>query len=83
MKNIGTLCSCHKKYYYRPQRSCGQGNIFTPVRHSVHRGGGLPQRPPPAKETPPETGTPTRHTVNERPVRISLECILVVYFGGQ
>ena len=27
---------------YRPQRSCGQGNIFTPVSHSVHRGG-LPQ----------------------------------------
>ena len=24
---------------YRPQRSCGQGNIFTPVCHSVHRGG--------------------------------------------
>ena len=23
---------------YRPQRSCGQGNIFTPVCHSVHRG---------------------------------------------
>ena len=29
-------------YYYRPQRSSGQGNIFTPVCHSVHRGG-LPQ----------------------------------------
>ena len=26
--------------FYRPQRSCGQGNIFTPVCHSVHRGGG-------------------------------------------
>ena len=25
-------------YFYRPQRSCGQGNIFTPVCHSVHRG---------------------------------------------
>ena len=29
--------------FYRPQRSCGQGNIFTPVCHSVHRGGGIPQ----------------------------------------
>ena len=29
-------------YFYRPQRSCGQGNIFTPVCHSVH-GGCLPQ----------------------------------------
>ena len=27
--------------YYRPQRSCGQGNIFTPVCHSVHGGGGF------------------------------------------
>ena len=26
-------------HFYRPQRSCGQGNIFTPVCHSVHRGG--------------------------------------------
>ena len=24
---------------YRPKRSFGQGNIFTPVCHSVHRGG--------------------------------------------
>ena len=41
--------------FYRPQRSCGQGNIFTPVCHSVHRGG-LPQCMlgchPPTKETP-------------------------------
>ena len=27
--------------YYRPKRSFGQGNIFTPVCHSVHRGGGV------------------------------------------
>ena len=26
-------------YFYRPQRSCGQGNIFTPVCHSVNGGG--------------------------------------------
>ena len=43
--------------FYRPQRSCGQGNIFTPVCHSVHRGG-LTQcmlgcHQPPTKETPP------------------------------
>ena len=30
------------QYFYRPQRSCAQGNIFTLVCHSVHRGG-LPQ----------------------------------------
>ena len=50
--------------HYRPQRSCGQGNIFTPVCHSVHRGGALPQcmlgyqhppdhTPPPPEQTPP------------------------------
>ena len=48
-------------YIYRPQRSCGQGNIFTPVCHSVHRGG-LPHCMlgchPPAKETPPAREAP-------------------------
>ena len=44
--------------YYRPQRSCGQGNIFTPVCHSVHRGGGSASvhagiPPPPGAGTPP------------------------------
>ena len=28
----------HSTHFYRPQRSCGQGNIFTPVCHSVHGG---------------------------------------------
>ena len=78
----GTL-SC-----YRPQQSCGQGNIFTPVCHSVHRGG-LPQcmlgyppgsrppgiRHPPGSDTPP--GSRLQHTVYERPGRILLECFLV------
>ena len=147
---------------YRPQRSCSQGNIFTPVCHSVHRGGVClsacwditppggnppgadtplgadtppeqtppgadtpqsrqqtpqsrhpPEQTPPQKQTPPGvdppwsrhpqsrnrpqeqtspqtpplsrhppgTDTPLgsrlRHTVNERPVRILLGCILV------
>ena len=30
---------CNWGIYYRPKRSFGQGNIFTPVCHSVHRGG--------------------------------------------
>ena len=52
-----------KIYYYRPQRSCGQGNIFTPVFHSVHRGGGgLPQcmlgYPPRTRQTPPDQADP-------------------------
>ena len=83
--------------YYRPQRSCGQGNIFTPVCHSFcSQGGCLPQcmlgYPPPGPGTPhgpapleqtpprdqtPPTGNRLQHTVNERPVRILLECILV------
>ena len=74
------------KYIYRPQRSCGQGNIFTPVCHSVHRGGGgfclsacwdttpLEQTPP---GTRPPPGSRLQHTVYERPVHILLECILV------
>ena len=28
-------------YYFITKRSLGQGNVFTPVCHSVHRGGGL------------------------------------------
>ena len=116
-------------YIDRPQRSCGQGYVFTRVCDSVHRGiclsacldttpcqgdplprrlpcqgdppaketpqprRPLPRRPPcqgdppaketplprrpPCKETPPPPGSRLRHTVNERPVRILLECILV------
>ena len=45
-------------HIYRPQRSCGQGNIFTPVCHSVHRGG-LPQcmlgYPPWSRHCPPRS----------------------------
>ena len=41
---------------YRPQRSCGQGNIFTPVCHSVHRGG-MSEAAPPGPDTP-RAGTP-------------------------
>ena len=106
--------------YYRPQRSCGQGYVFTRVCDSVHRGvSGEPPldqadppgpgRPPPGpgrpplagrsppgprrippgpRRTPPDQGEPPRtketpagrrlkHTVNERPVHILLECILV------
>ena len=97
-----------REYIYRPQRSCGQGNIFTPVCHSVHRGEGVsasvhagiphpPEQTPPRAETPLEhtpppwsthhpprsrhpLGSRLRHAVNERPVRILLECILVDFF---
>ena len=49
---------CH--YIYRPQRSCGQGNIFTPVCHSVHRGACLRQTPP--EQTPTGSDTPPGQT---------------------
>ena len=45
---------------YRPQRSCGQGNIFTPVCHSVHRGGSASVHagiPPGTRQTPPGPGS--------------------------
>ena len=45
--------------FYRPKRSFGQGNIFTRVCHSVHRGGGVPDQAPPRAGTPPDqAGTP-------------------------
>ena len=47
---------------YRPQRSCGLGNIFTPVCHSVHRGVSASDTPLPGRPShqgdPPEGGTP-------------------------
>ena len=86
------------KAYYRPQRSCGQGYVFTRVCDSV-QGGCLPQcmlgyhppptpgsrtpqsrsprSRPPGSRPPPPPGSRLQHTVNGRPVRILLECILV------
>ena len=59
-------------FHYRPQRSCGQGNIFTPVCHSVH-GGGVSASvhagiPPPRADTPREQTPPpgSRHTPPEQ-----------------
>ena len=51
--------------YYRPQRSCGQGNIFTPFCHSVHRGVCLSacwDIHPPEQTTPPGTRPPPDQT---------------------
>ena len=53
------------KCYYRPQRSCGQGYVFTRVCDSVHRGGVSPGRHLPPRDqadTPPldQADTPPR-----------------------
>ena len=62
-------------HFYRPQRSCGQGYVFTRVCHSVNTGGGVfasvhagipspRSRHPPPGADPPGTDTPprSRHT---------------------
>ena len=67
-------------YLYRPQRSCGQGNIFTPVCHSVHRGGsasvhaGIPPPlnqadPPRTRQTPPQDQADTPPDQADAPPR--------------
>ena len=56
-RNVAKIQSYKPCNYYRPQRSCGQGNIFTPVCHSVHRGG-MSEADPPGRHTAPRAGTP-------------------------
>ena len=67
---VGTLdCYFPCQRYYRPQRSCGQGNIFTPVCHSFCSQGGVlpqwmlgyhlpPEQTPPRSRQPPGKQTP-------------------------
>ena len=43
-------------YHYRPQRSCGQGYVFTHVYDSVHRGGLQQGEPPPQQGDPHPPG---------------------------
>ena len=72
--------------FYRPQRSCGQGYVFTRVCDSVNGGVCLSacwDTTPPRSRHPPEQTPPRsrlQHSVKERPVRILLECILVMPF---
>ena len=69
----------------------GQGNILTGVclstgggSASVHAGIYPPCLPQcMLGYTPPPPGSRLQHTVNERPVRILLECILVFFFLRQ
>ena len=53
--------------YYRPQRSCGQGNVFTGVCHSFCSQGGVHSGiPPQTRQTPPGLDPPTRQTPRTR-----------------
>ena len=69
------------------KRSLGQGNVFIPVCHSVHRGSGRhPREDTPQEQTSPREQTPPApmqcmlgDTGNKRVVRILMECILVGY----
>ena len=67
---------------YQPQTKLREGNVFTAVCLSVHRGLGLPshnamgQADPPQKDDPPRRMTPPRY-VKPRALCILLECILV------
>ena len=100
------MCYVFVLYYLLPAATkLGQGNVFTGVCDSVHRGGvsasvhaGIPHPPeqtppertpplgadtprsrqPPRGDNPPPPRSRLQHTVNERPVRILLECILVI-----
>ena len=55
---------CSFENIYQPQRSCGQGYVFTRVCDSVHKGGlragRIPRagRTPPGRENPPAERTP-------------------------
>ena len=64
------------------KRNLGQGNMFTPVCHSVHRGSAWSQGGVPG----PRGGAWWRHPPERlllRAVRILLECILVEKCGFQ
>ena len=65
----------------------GQGGTPPPSGQGEPPGSRPPpagRTPPGADTTPPPPGSRLQHTVNERPVRILLECILVLfYFSGK
>ena len=61
-----TFWKAFLSYFYRPKRSFGQGNIFTPVCHSVHRGEYLTRYTPQNQVHPPGPGTPPRTRYNPR-----------------
>ena len=59
------------------KRSLGQGNIFAPVCHSVHGGGGSAWAGTPPRQVHPPEQCMRGDTGNKPAVRILLECILI------
>ena len=57
ISSLDKACPCEfGGYFYRPKRSFGQGNIFTSMCHSVHRGEYLTRHTPCDQAgTPPRT----------------------------
>ena len=67
---------CLRRYYYRPQRSCGKVMFSQAcVKNSVHSGGGGEVYPSMHWGRHPWADTPRRPL--QRTVRILLECFLV------
>ena len=73
-------------FFLSPATKWRQGNVFTPVCHSVHRGGvcttsqthpGRHPLPSACWDTPPVPSA-CWDTINQRSVRILLECFLVL-----
>ena len=68
--NYCALTNIHLVFFTARKRCLGQGNVFTPVRHSVHKGEWSPldrdpprERPPgqrPPGKRPPHTDDPIR-----------------------
>ena len=74
----------HSRFITARKESLGEGNIFAPVCHSVHSGGGsasVHAGIPPWTRHPPEQTPPAQcmlgDTVNKQTVCILLECNLV------
>ena len=65
-KKVNSLVGLPDRLTTARKRSLGQGNIFTPVCHSVHRGGSTPpgQVHPPGPGTPPGQVHPPRDQVH-------------------
>ena len=84
---IVRLYNCVQSITTARKQSLGQGNVFTPVCRSVHRGEGVSVRGVSLEETPPERDLPkqrppwteTLHPLcgKERAARILMECILL------